>query len=526
MSEQDTFSDQHPEIPETKKEPDKTFWKALGLRFTISVVALLITVCIAPHIRFEDKVAAGFGAAAVTITLLIFIDLLIYLFAYKEEPGDQLLNKIITRRVSGPTMNTNHQKHETQLLQTIIAFFIAPILSILVWLISLILTQFFLSTSTLPSFLIATKAEDVLLALLTPSVILIIPYLIIKLTILNKENIEKHKKESKKSKKNKKIQETASTTHTPLDQVKYLISLSPAVISMSFILVVTYYKDALGNNIELALQITALKLPQNQQTWIAETFLIITIMYLTILPGIALLPSSKFGAHLVFNDKTVQQYESWDTLYIYTCIQLAIFSFPSAVLLCFIFNSLDSDSAALYLSGSVTFSFYLGQISIGYSMLKTIKSEKTISLRKIPADKQNLFLLLAIAVILAIPTLSGITYIQNTYQRLGKLIADPGNINTNSESPYSCVFSGNRKNPEPKAFGIIISSNTSSVHIFSPSFNQEGQKYELIEDNRFIPTKHMTETHVEIKDYYIESYDKSKHYYNEKTGLCEYKSAK
>lgn len=83
MSEQDTSSDQHQETSEIKKEPDKTFWKAFGIRFTISAVAVLITVCIAPIIRFEDKVAAGFGVAAATITLLIFIDL----FAHKEEPS-------------------------------------------------------------------------------------------------------------------------------------------------------------------------------------------------------------------------------------------------------------------------------------------------------------------------------------------------------------------------------------------------------------------------------------------------------
>ena len=85
MSEQDTSSDQHQETSETKKEPDKTSWKAFGLRLTISVVAVLIAVCIAPHIHFDDEGAARFGLAAATLTLFIFIDLLIYLFAYKEE---------------------------------------------------------------------------------------------------------------------------------------------------------------------------------------------------------------------------------------------------------------------------------------------------------------------------------------------------------------------------------------------------------------------------------------------------------
>lgn len=85
MSANDAPSDQLPETPEAQKESDKTFWKALCLRLTISAVAVAIAVCVAPHIHFKDEIVAGIGVAAATITLLIFIDLLIYLFAYKEE---------------------------------------------------------------------------------------------------------------------------------------------------------------------------------------------------------------------------------------------------------------------------------------------------------------------------------------------------------------------------------------------------------------------------------------------------------
>lgn len=85
VSEQDTSSDQHPEIPETKKEPDKTFCRAFWRRATIYGTAIVIAVCIAPSIHFDNEATARFGLAAVTVTLFAFIDLLIYLFAYKEE---------------------------------------------------------------------------------------------------------------------------------------------------------------------------------------------------------------------------------------------------------------------------------------------------------------------------------------------------------------------------------------------------------------------------------------------------------
>lgn len=99
MSEQDTSSDQHQEISETKKEPDKTFWKAFGLRFTISVVAVLIAACIAPSIHFDNEDVARFGFAAATLTLFIFIDLLIYLFAYKEELSGFIFKIINTIKI-------------------------------------------------------------------------------------------------------------------------------------------------------------------------------------------------------------------------------------------------------------------------------------------------------------------------------------------------------------------------------------------------------------------------------------------
>lgn len=111
-------------------------------------------------------------------------------------------------------------------------------------------------------------------------------------------------------------------------------------------------------------------------------------------------------------------------------------------------------------------------------------------------------------------------YINTVYQGVGRLIADPGNSNTKLANPYSCVFSGDRQHPEPKAVGILISANASSIYIFTPPFNPKDKKYESIENNSL---QGLTESHLEIKkDYYIERYNKEKHKYNEETGVCNY----
>lgn len=309
------------------------------------------------------------------------------------------------------------------------------------------------------------------------------------------------------------------TKYTPLDHIKYLISLSPIIISLPFVLVLIHYKDTLGNNTEIALQITSLKLPQNQPVWIAESLLLLAIIYLTALPCIALLPSSKFGTHLIFNNTTVHRHENWDILYFYTCLQLSILIFPTTWILNFIFNAFHSESKVLYLTGSITLSFLLGQLSIGYSMLKIIREEKIIPLHEI-SNNQKIFLPATLAIFVLIAASIGNMYINTVYQGVGRLIADPGNSNTKSANPYSCVFSGDRQHPEPKAVGILISANASSIHIFTPSFNPKDKKYESIENNS---PQGLTESHLEIKkDYYIERYNKERHKYNEETGVCNY----
>ena len=417
----------------------------------------------------------------------------------------EIKNSLLLTIYIFPKLQRQRRESINPLIQTALALIATPILFIAIW-------AFF-------CFNDAITANKSLSQLLMLAVILVISPLAMKWIILNKKNIETYKENSEENQDSSKTQESTITKYTPLDHIKYLISLSPSVISLPFILVLMHYKDTLGSNTEIALQITSLKLPQNQQVWIAESLLLLAIIYLTTLPSIALLPSSKFGTHLIFNNTTIHRHENWDILYFYTCLQLSILIFPTTWILNFIFNAFDSESKVLYLTGSITFSFLLGQLSIGYSMLKTIREEKTIPLHEISNNYKG-FLRATLVIIALIAASTGNMYINTVYQGVGRLIADPGNSNTELANPYSCVFSGDRQHPEPKAVGILISANASSIHIFTPSFNSKDKKYENIENNSI---QGLTESHLEIKkDYYIERYNKEKHKYNEETGVCNY----
>lgn len=395
-------------------------------------------------------------------------------------------------------------------ISKIVAFIINPFLALVI--------LFQCSNGTL------FHLENNLSAILTIITPLLFSQIFIELLILNKENIENYKK-SYKENRYKYIQEEATTKHTPLEQVKYLISLSPVIISVPFILVVEYYKAAFGGNTDFALQVASLKLSQNQQVWIVEAILVLAVIYLALLPGILMLPSSKFGTHLIFNNSSANQHDNWHKLYIYICMQVAIFSFIPAQLLSFIFNTLNSEYKISYLSGILSFSFFIAQMSIGYSMLKTIQAENFTKLHNVAINKLYFMKFLAFILVACLILLSYANAIGNIRSNLGKLMADSEIRKTNTTSPYSCIFSGNHQNPEPKAFGIIISANASSIHMFTPNFDKKNQKYNSPESSENLSTKGMTESHLEIKkDYYFENYDSSKHYYNDSLGVCEYKT--
>lgn len=411
---------------------------------------------------------------------------------------------------TSPSIQTQKTKRITKILKLLFKFmasvYLSTLLALIVWVIY--------------SNKNYTLKEIPWYELISVSSLAPLPALYIKDMILNETN----KQYLKKNKADiPATRNDDSKDHNPLAQVKYLLSLSPVAVSLSFILVFLYYKDTLKGNMGLALQITSLQFTQNHHTWIATSLLILIVIYLVALPGILLRHSSKIGTQIIFNEQTVHQYERWHSLYIYSCVLLFVFSLISALPLSFIFNLLDSESTNKHLAVSLSFMFFIGMISVGHSMQKTIKPQETSqffdnSRGKISHFASAIYLFSLIYALLGLQLI-----IQILSPGLGNSISNPGSSVTKPETPYSCVFLGDSQHPEPKAFGIVISANASSIHIFKPAYDQKTQTYDRLENNNLSSSNNITETHLTIKkDYYFEKYNSSKHLYNPKTGACEY----
>ena len=411
---------------------------------------------------------------------------------------------------TSPSIQTQKTKRITKILKLLFKFmaavYFSTLLALIVWVIY--------------SNKNYTLKEIPWYELISVSSLAPLPALYIKDMILNETN----KQYLKKNKADiPATRNDDSKDHNPLAQVKYLLSLSPVAVSLSFILVFLYYKDTLKGNMGLALQITSLQFTQNHHTWIATSLLILIVIYLVALPGILLRHSSKIGTQIIFNKQTVHQYERWNSLYLYSCALLFIFSLISTLPLYFIFNLLDNESTNKHLAVSLSFMFFIGMTSIGHSMQKTIKPQETSqffdnSRGKISHFASAIYLFSLIYALLGLQLI-----IQILSPGLGNSISNPGSSVTKPETPYSCVFLGDSQHPEPKAFGIVISANASSIHIFKPAYDQKTQTYDHLENNNLSSSNNITETHLTIKkDYYFEKYNSSKHLYNPKTGACEY----
>lgn len=119
-----------------------------------------------------------------------------------------------------------------------------------------------------------------------------------------------------------------------------------------------------------------------------------------------------------------------------------------------------------------------------------------------------------------------IYFIVKNSSSLGATISSPSRIiNDSEETYYSCAFLNNPDSPESIAFGIIVSSKDSSIHIFSPIRNEgTGEYAEKKADGILYPNK-LVETHIKVTEgYHIEKFNKSKHWFNPNSGKCVYEN--
>lgn len=360
------------------------------------------------------------------------------------------------------------------------------------------------------------KIDIALYAISVFAILAPLSLLIAKTIILNRITPENIKKISSLLTRKPSGEEDSTDKKSYIPGAKHLLKLSSIAISLSFILVLFYYKYIL-NNTGTALQITSSQFIQSKQLWMIIPLLILAALYFITLPAFLLSPDSKIGAQIFFSDKKVHQHEDWNLSYKLACIFSLPYFFISTFPLSLIFDFLDSESINIYLIASISLSFLIGQGSIVYNMWEIARLNGILSYKL--SRQSTIFTITAIITIL----ISLLTIIQGILPTMGNAIVNPGSSITKPESLYSCVFTGNTQKPEPKSFGIIISSNTSSIHMLTPSFNEKDQVYAKFEKDHPLPAEKLTETHLTIKkDYYIEKYDPTKHWYNERTGMCEY----
>ena len=109
---------------------------------------------------------------------------------------------------------------------------------------------------------------------------------------------------------------------------------------------------------------------------------------------------------------------------------------------------------------------------------------------------------------------------------IGGIAANPGATIETNESDYACIFPKGEDNPKSIAFGVIISSDHSSIHLFTPSYDTKNKRYaELLKNGRKKPNK-LIESRIKYTNgFYIEKYDRKIHAYNESSGQCTYKTS-
>lgn len=306
-----------------------------------------------------------------------------------------------------------------------------------------------------------------------------------------------------------------------LGDMKSILALTPLAISAAFIFTLYYYNWIFDNNVGSAFQITSMRLSKDKYRLISATLMILTVMYLFLVPARALKiyhPSRNYQ-HL----ENKQQLNAKLKISIHLMISIAITTLLAGIPSTMIFkilNPLDYTTNALFFA---SFSFSWAQmkivspnatiISMFQYMLafKDVKFKQKISL--------NILKILLIFDILFINSYLTLTLIQ-----VGGSIAATGSNTKNPMSAYSCVFSRSDTRKDPIVFGIIIESKDTSLHIFTPELDLDTKRYVHIGERGEVFPNQPLESHITLKEnYIIEQYDDSKHNYDWGTGKCTHK---
>lgn len=306
-----------------------------------------------------------------------------------------------------------------------------------------------------------------------------------------------------------------------LGDMKSILALTPLAISAAFILTLYYYNWIFDNNIGSAFQITSMRLSKDKYRLISATLMILTVMYLFLVPARALKIYHPYPTYQ--HSETKQQLNAKLKLSIHLMISIAITTLlvgiPSTMIFK-ILNPLDYTTDALFFA---SFSFSWAQMKIVAPNATIISMFQYMLAFKDVKFKQKISLNI-LKTIFIFDILFINSYLTLTLVQVGGSIAATGSNTKNPLSAYSCVFSRNDTRKDPIAFGIIIESKDTSLHIFTPELDLDTKRYVHIGERGEVFPNQPLESHITLKEnYIIEQYDDSKHNYDWKTGKCTHK---
>ena len=303
--------------------------------------------------------------------------------------------------------------------------------------------------------------------------------------------------------------------------MKSILTLAPLAISAAFIFTLYYYNWIFSNNIGSAFQITSIRLSKDKYRLISATLMILTVMYLFFVPARALKIYHPYPTYQ--HSETNQQLNAELKLNTHLMISIAITTLLAGIPSTMIFkilNPLDYTTNVLFFA---SFSFTWAQ-------MKTISPDATIismlqymlALKDVKFKQKILLNILKVLFIFDILFIN--SYLTLTLVQLGGSIAATGSNTKNPMSAYSCIFSRNDTHKDPIAFGIIIESKDTSLHIFTPELNLDTKRYVHIGEHGEVFPNQPLESHITLKEnYIIEQYDDLKHNYDWETGKCTHK---
>lgn len=286
---------------------------------------------------------------------------------------------------------------------------------------------------------------------------------------------------------NKGIPEKNNSTNNSSSVTSYVkttLAMMPIAVSISFILTLSYYIWALENNISQAFAITSIRFSQDKYRIISATLMILFILYLSLVPLLALKISHPWQhpSFLKTASRWSEDLNTCTSATLNTAYIILLTGIPAS--LTFRFMLPDSYATNIHLFTTITFLFAQTRIIAPTppSKYELLKRVTTFELSGKGLISTLVFLLSILSLKFSLPPLA--------IQMGGSVVATGPNV-MNPMRAYSCIFSQKDLNKESIAFGIVADSKI-HPYISSPpnTILKIKATYMSEKMGKFFPTLH------------------------------------